>query len=758
MLKKIKRVRRFGIFEDFTGDGVQPFEPINVIYGPNYSGKTTLSRIFRCLETNTRHPDYGDADVVVEDDAGVSHGPDTGTSVRVSVYNEDFRKQHLRWDEEDGISPILLIGAEGIGARDAIEREEAAQTRTISSIAKVSERIDATERAVEEGMTDSARRISQDLSLSVFSKVHLKRIVNNWSGQDEYPLELAEEALETLTAKVNSVLLPALPSVQFDAKKLNAVVADAKEALHAQIGVTTTIQRLVERPDIAQWVGTGLQLHGSAEQCEFCLNPLTNARKRELNEHFSEEYSRLMGRLASVVERLEAAKPCIDMKDYPATAFYTALHTRRADVVARLQSEQKKLVAGVDAVINLVNEKMRQPFDIIELNERELDTMQFCSELENLHRLVVEHNRQTDDFAAEKQRAIDLLIGHRVARDMRALGLFRLRRVQRRRKVLKARIKRIDDGHRAIVQIQRARMHSASAGAMKLNDTLARFFGNNRIAIEATPDDRFRLMRGTEPAHNLSEGERTAIAFCYFITRLEHEDATLAGTIVYIDDPMSSLDSNHLHHMNAFMETLFLKDMGKREGSDPRYVCVAQQLFISTHNSEFFHLIWEWANIGGKNQKIGRAFMVERRDELDRATSALVDCPASVIEYPSLYPFYFHQLIRFLDTPIDDAATIFNIGNILRRFLEGFLHYRYLETYGIGKLDRIITDIVDCKKVQKFAHSQSHGLRPGTGLPSSGEARRLVNLAIIAIKTHDPVHYGALVESLPSGELQALSS
>jgi len=44
MLGKIDRIRKFGIFDDFSGGNLQEFCDFNLIYGFNYSGKTTLSR------------------------------------------------------------------------------------------------------------------------------------------------------------------------------------------------------------------------------------------------------------------------------------------------------------------------------------------------------------------------------------------------------------------------------------------------------------------------------------------------------------------------------------------------------------------------------------------------------------------------------------------------------------------------------------------------------------------------------------------
>lgn len=52
-------IAHFGSFDGFhwknsirdtPGNNVQHFKKLNIIYGRNYSGKTTLSRVFRSLE------------------------------------------------------------------------------------------------------------------------------------------------------------------------------------------------------------------------------------------------------------------------------------------------------------------------------------------------------------------------------------------------------------------------------------------------------------------------------------------------------------------------------------------------------------------------------------------------------------------------------------------------------------------------------------------------------------------------------------
>ena len=52
MIKKINKIKDFGIYSDyrFAREHTPEFKKYNLIYGWNYSGKTTLSRIFRSFE------------------------------------------------------------------------------------------------------------------------------------------------------------------------------------------------------------------------------------------------------------------------------------------------------------------------------------------------------------------------------------------------------------------------------------------------------------------------------------------------------------------------------------------------------------------------------------------------------------------------------------------------------------------------------------------------------------------------------------
>jgi wobble nucleotide-excising tRNase len=114
--------------------------------------------------------------------------------------------------------------------------------------------------------------------------------------------------------------------------------------------------------------------------------------------------------------------------------------------------------------------------------------------------------------------------------------------------------------------------------AEELNADLISYLAHDDLQLTIR-DTGYILMRGGVPATNLSEGEKTAFAFLYFLKSLQDKNLKLADSIVVIDDPVSSLDTNSLFSAFAFM-----KERAKDAG----------QLFILTHNFGFFRQVKNW--------------------------------------------------------------------------------------------------------------------------------------------------------------------
>jgi wobble nucleotide-excising tRNase len=79
-----------------AGGNIQNFKRLNILYGRNYSGKTTLSRIFRALETGRIPLNYASPSFTVYGEKGsVTQGDIASQGYDIRVYNRDFVNDNL---------------------------------------------------------------------------------------------------------------------------------------------------------------------------------------------------------------------------------------------------------------------------------------------------------------------------------------------------------------------------------------------------------------------------------------------------------------------------------------------------------------------------------------------------------------------------------------------------------------------------------------------------------------------------------------
>lgn len=151
MITKFKTINNLAVFQNFDwnstirdkGNNVGIFKPINIIYGRNYSGKTTLSRIVRALETGNLSDKYENPqfEVSITDVADSTPNNLTGHGKKIRVFNEDFVKANLRFivNPDESIAPFAIIGGNA-----TIETEIQELKNELGEKENIDEEIDAT--------------------------------------------------------------------------------------------------------------------------------------------------------------------------------------------------------------------------------------------------------------------------------------------------------------------------------------------------------------------------------------------------------------------------------------------------------------------------------------------------------------------------------------------------------------------------------------------------------------------------------------
>jgi wobble nucleotide-excising tRNase len=252
-------------------------------------------------------------------------------------------------------------------------------------------------------------------------------------------------------------------------------------------------------------------------------------------------------------------------------------------------------------------------------------------------------------------------------------------------------------------------------------------------------DDQFQFHRDGVVATHLSDGEKTAVTFAYFITSLEAKGATLSDTIVFVDDPVSSLDSNHIYAVYALI-------CERLENS--------WQLFVSTHNSELFNLLkarWLNERKGGSNKADTRAYYVWRSvSSAGEPFADLRDLPALLRKFKSEYEFIFSQLQVFSTASKPSLHDAFTAPNLLRKFLEAYLGFRKPSIRSWSeKLDLLLDSPEQRLEIQKFADDASHLQSLDRSLQHPdfvSNAQRCVKMVLDALERRDRDHYESLCE------------
>lgn len=98
---------------------------------------------------------------------------------------------------------------------------------------------------------------------------------------------------------------------------------------------------------------------------------------------------------------------------------------------------------------------------------------------------------------------------------------------------------------------KKQQLNDEGKGAERVNHDLTDFFGHEFLSLRAIESEkekqiRFEIVSNGKRAYHLSEGECSLIAFCYFMARLDDVETSNTQPIIWIDDPISSLDGNHI--------------------------------------------------------------------------------------------------------------------------------------------------------------------------------------------------------------------
>lgn len=738
-ITEINLIANHGLYRNFAWDAgrLQPFDRYNLVYGWNYSGKTTLSRIFQAVEDGKLSPDFAGATFRLTLSEGTTiDSTFTPPLPPVKVFNRDFvsRNFHAVGDMT-GATALAVVGEQN----QKLKSRLGTLKRRLESVHACIDRLVESQRQVKSGLDDGATAQAKTINAIVgggrFDRRHLLPIVQGLP-EDSLSLIFEAERLEEVTEqwrRAGDFVTINYP--ENNLKPIFSILREFRKTLR-RTASNTAIQALRENRKLEEWVGDGMSKNSAGAPCNFCGGVVTEERWKTLEQHFSDALLKLQKKLSALAECLGNFPE--NFEELPAYSYFApGLEDRAASAVAEVRFNHFRLgqyIAAAKETLKQKRESIEVP--IVWKHDKGL-TKTYRAAINDLHRVIGEHNGQVYGAEEIKAKAKNSICRHYAAEYVRDSN-FHVKSEE-----VKVLQKRINEGSALVTvietkigQVEEA-IQAASIGPSLINDQLALLLpGDNITAVRVTDTD-FEFRRNGIAARNMSDGERTAVAFAYFLGKLKEGAIPIEQMIIVIDDPISSLDSNHIYCVWAIIESRLTK---------------AAQLFILTHNSQFFGMTRDWMK-DRRRQNASRYYFVSRT--LDQAgiwSSSLAPLPHLLKKFKSEYHFTYFCLKQIYDSPSPPLESLCGAGYMVRSLLESYLGFVFPGDGGLAeKLPLIISSEVVCGKVYKFANenAHSHSLAQATQVPDYLlHCKEVIGLVIDAIQQKTPEHILALDATL----------
>ena len=718
MIKKFQLIANLGVFQDFQWDQevvkangeVESFRHINILYGRNYSGKTTLSRLLRALETHALSEKFEgrEFEIVFDDESVCTHENFDAYTGKIRVFNEDFVRDNLRFinDPDEAIEPFALIGDDNVAIQeqiDAIEaeigsNEEGEETGLFAELKSKK----ATKTQAERSHQTAARTLETQIRNKATDREEGIRYNPKFGDQNYNVGKFADEITQVLQEEFTSItddevnsreellkeeLKTDVAALEHPSLSWGQLSTATEELVGKSVGQSDKIEELAAEAVLNRWVKAGREHHREKrENCAFCGSKIDESRWELLDKHFDEESEKLEQAIDELLVSItNEEKELEDAFEVDEAQFYSKFRSRLATVKVDYDQALEKYLGSLKELKEQLHSRKDDLIHSKEFQSPDNHTSLIQAAIADYESLRNDANKYSSSLEADQSAAqVDLRLKtvHQFAASVNYAD--QKTEIERLATALTEASDAVSETEQTILQKQREieekrrEMNDEEKGAIKVNEYLSNHFGHSFLTLEAQENQedelgetsvRFVVMRDGEKAHHLSEGEISLLAFCYFMAKLDDVETRGTNPIVWIDDPISSLDSNHIFFIFSLIQAeIVLKN---------RF----EQLFVSTHNLDFLkylkRLRGSFVNHNQNNQDyLCRFFVVERHL---RASKVIV-MPEYLREYVTEFNYLFHQIYlcsKIENVTDDNYSIIYNFGNNARKFLEIFLYYKY---------------------------------------------------------------------------------
>ncbi|MDP8423331.1 AAA family ATPase [Campylobacter jejuni] len=696
----------FGSYKNFKwGNNLEEFKTINIFYGRNYSGKTTLSRIARSFELKKHNEDFldGNFKIKLEDGNFLTQNDVIKSNLDIRVYNSDFVKENLNYlyDKKGNIKGFKSIGEEQKNIKEIIEkREKILKTRNekLQKLENDKKEFlnDDRETKLEEKFTEKASLIATNpnyLKGYRYNKTALKKDLNIIKNNEDAYILNNEEQNQFIKILEDKEKHNTNFNNTFNKDNFQGILKHSSEILEKEIIIKENLTS-----ELRQWLEEGLKFHKehlSTQQCKFCNNPLTLERIVWIENNIKDdsgEKEKIEEELKDLLDNFENYK--LELKKILQDIEYENFYSNYKDSFIALKEQLGANIANYNKELLKIEEKIKEkqkdvftPIKLENTNDFSDEIFLILNKIENLCK---ENDEYTNKLSTNQDEAREKLRLNEVAKFAKDSDCFAIQdEIQNLKQNINTLEKSIATQNNKIdllesrIEKYKEKLSNLETSTSNINKYLKSYFGHNMLELKVKKDDKgqlngeFEILRNGKQAKNLSEGECSLIAFCYFVASLKDANTKDKNPIIWIDDPISSLDNNHIFFIFSVIENEIV-----RKNS-------FEQFFISTHNLDFLKYIKRLKKSKSKQSKndekeydFPQYYFIEKSVKESMETSEVKKLPKCLEKYTTEFNYLFEQIYKFknIDGINDEdlkTSLVYNFGNNLRKFLEIYLFFKY---------------------------------------------------------------------------------
>ncbi|BAW50530.1 ATPase AAA [Helicobacter pylori] len=682
------------------------FKDYNVIFGNNGCGKTSLTRAFelliskdKCIEkyrtiSTAESPsiefECKDGSYKIEPNSNIG-----APSFKVEIYNSDFLHNNAPFNSEFGLKKlddgIIILEGSVLGE----------ETKEINQLKNCKEKVEKRKKKIKDENSAETLSAKQESEIKKYDKeiekirkemtsktiqITLDEIkINNICEVSKNKFKVQEDALTNLEKdfdELDEAMKKFDDLKEMELPKDYQTIKDKLESLFSfdidkEAGqVSEEIKEHMSKVG-REFIEKGIELQKKMPDnaCPFCTQEITNniiqvytSYFNKRIEQFNQDSLEVSGTLKKILEQWNIKEILQSFERFEPFMKKDSSTNKESlkNALEQIKVLLEKLQKEVDKKWGVKNKEKFQETDkkLLENYEK----FQKCvDETRNILKQKKEQKEKLEKLKTELKEARIKKAKHDSYdwQKSKEEAKRKLSILNRGHKRLNRLLEKIDKKLKELYDQKRPDIETINNYLKALNLPKYSLDKDYRIVLNSD------ALENSEAKIILSDGEKTTLAFAYFLARLKlfYKKEDLKKLVVVIDDPISSLDEQRIYNTTCLVAKIN-QELAREKLSNNEDKA---QVFVLTHNHTF---IARLINMVGKH---ARYFQLERHQG-----QLKIVCKDEVKGYfDTFYLLLFKEVYAFAkkEKVQDDFNEAINYGNKVRILLESFLKINFINSF-----------------------------------------------------------------------------